>query len=610
MRHQARRWWIGATAWGVSAVVIGSGVAPSAMGQAPRSPCPSAFRHGSPPAPSHLRALRQGNFRVLGRPVRLVPPVNWNQNPTGSEVFERKLQAMNWLEPLLAQYSSRRDRGALRQAAGLMLDWIRAHPQGGSSRARSKSFAWRDKITGERAVFLGYLAAAASCSGIVPPNQQAALRRSATEHMQFLADPANYDPGKKGNHGLSQDLGLLELTGYLPTLPGAADARALAAKRFRENLPIHPREAVDLEHSPNYHFNVYGLIRDVLRLPGQRDPALVSIAARMRAVGGWFVMPDRRVTRLGDTPVRSAPGWAAAQARRLRGLAPTAGSGFGIVKAGGGYLSVAAGYHPYGHKQADELTFELYDRGRQIVTDTGRYGAARNRADPVKARAQAFVARSQAHSGLVVDDVSYRVSEYKPYGSAIEALGTGAGWYAIQASNPLVAKQGVRHARWFLYRPGQALVVVDRLNSSGPHTYSRYFQFDPAISVRPAGGMLRLSASRFSGSLHDAPGHGQTGRAVVRGRRGALPGYTSSPLLGFTASANTLAPLIARPAVVLRSRGASLTHAAAISVSGPATVALVRQSGDSVTVRLRPGGRAPVTVTATRSGDRITVSAG
>jgi hypothetical protein len=592
-------------------VAIGSAVAPFALGQAPRNPCPSAFRHGSPPAPSHLRALRQGNFKVLGRSVRLVPPVNWNQNPAGSEVFQRKLQAMNWLEPLLAQYSMRRDRAALRQAAGLMLDWVRANPrQSGSSRGGARRFAWRDKITGERAVFLGYVAAAASCSGIVAPNQQAVLVRSATEHMRFLADPANYDPGKKGNHGLSQDLGLLELTGYLPSLPGAAAARALAAKRFRENLPIHPHEAVDLEHSPNYHFNVYGLIRDVLRLPGQRDPALMAIAARMRAVAGWFVMPNRRVTRLGDTPVRSAPGWAAARARGLRGFAPTARSGFGIVRAGGGYLSVAAGYHPYGHKQADELTFELYDRGRQIVTDSGRYGAARNRADPVKARAQAFVAKSQAHSGLVVDDVSYRVSGYEPYGSAIEALGTGAGWYAIQASNPLVAKQGVKHTRWFLYRPGQALVVVDRVNSSGSHTYTRYFQFDPAISVRPAGSILRLAAPRFSGSLHDAPGHGQTGRSVVRGRRGALTGYTSSPLLGFTSSPNTLAPLVARTAVVLRSRGASLAHAAVISVGGPASVALVRQSGDSVTVRLSRGGRAPVTVTATRSGDRITVTAG
>lgn len=595
-----RRWRLAVLAGASAGLMAAPPVTAPALAQGPGVPCPTAFFHGGPPTASRLSSLRQGNFTILNRPVRLVPPVNWNQNPYQSEAWRSKLHAMVFLEPLLAQYAARRDRAAIRQAAALMLDWIRAHPRG-------KGDAWADKITGNRAAYLGYLTAAASCAGVLTPDQRATLLGSAADHIKFLVNPKNYNPG---NHGLFQDQGLLELTGYLPSVPGAAEARALAAKRFRSSLPIHPQEAVDLEHSPGYHFLLYNLVQDTLRLPGQRDPGLLSVASRIRAVAGWFVMPNGRLTRLGDTAVKTAPVWARAQARRLRGFAPTAGTGFGIVKAGGGYLSVAAGYHPYGHKQADELTFELYDRGRQIVTDTGRYGAARQRTDPAKARALAFTKNSQAHSVLVVDDVSYPVAAYKPYGSGIQARGAGAGWYAIQGTNPLVANQGVRHTRWFLYRPGQALVVVDRVTASRSHTYTRYFQFQPGISVRPSGAALRLAAPGFSGSLYDAPGHGQTGRAIATGRRAPLAGYTRSPLLGFTTSASKFAPLIPRTAVVLRSRGASLAHAAVISVSGRATVALVRQSAESVTVRVSRAGQAPVTITAARSAERISVTAG
>ena len=54
---------------------------------------------------------------------------------------------------------------------------------------------------------------------------------------------------------------------------------------------------------------------------------------------------------------------------------------------------MTAGHHPFGHKQADELTFELYDRGRHVVTDTGRYGALRDRDDPAKVAAQSSPSR-------------------------------------------------------------------------------------------------------------------------------------------------------------------------------------------------------------------------
>jgi hypothetical protein len=480
----------------------------------------------------------------------------------------------------------------------VVLDWVRANPP-------TEGFGWADKISGTRAGLLGYIAASADCRGILTEEERASLFASAHAHGEFLADPDEYNPG---NHGLFQDIGLLQLTTYVPSLPRAAEWRQLAGKRFRERVPVHPREGVGLEHSPGYHFLVLDLLEKALGPGGQQALPGSEVIGRMRSVAGWFVMPDGLLTRLGDTSVHRVPGWAQLQAARYHGIAPTLQSGFGIVKAPGSYLSVAGGYHPYGHKQADELTFELYDRGRHIITDTGRYGAARDRRDPVKARELAFTKSSQAHSVLVADDTSFPFERYVPYGSAILASGAGSGWYALEGTNPLLAGEGVDHRRLFLYRPGTALIVVDQVTARRRHTYTRYFQLDPGIAVRPAGRLLRLTAGPFSAFLHDAPTPWESGRIVVAGRREPLPGFTRSPLLGFTTSEQKFGPLIPRAAIVYRSRAKSASHVVTISLRGPAATSLVRRVPGAVTVRLDRVRRPAVFVTAVRRGSRLTVT--
>ncbi len=603
------RWWglaigLGVVVAGLAvwAVLAGPGGHTGAGGQPTRDPCPGPYKAGKArkagKAPLSVAALRRNDLEVLGRPIRLVPPVDWAQDPYHSKSWRSKLHAMGFLTPLLQRYSQAHDTASLRQARDLMLDWIRANkPDDGG-------IAWKNKIVGDRAGQLAYVTAASECAGILSSQQRETLRDSATAHGKFLADPANY---RHGNHGLFQNQGLLLLTGLLPSLPHAREWNELASQRMIDTLPIDRGEGVDLEHSPGYHFLVLNLLQRVLGLPGQKSPELLALYRRMRAVAGWFVMPDGGITRLGDTAIKSAPPWARAEGASYRGISPTLRSGFAVVRQGGGYLSIADGLHPYGHRQADELTFELFDRGRHIVTDTGRYGASRNNTDPRLQAAYAFTKSSQAHSGLVVDGVSYPVETAKPFGSGFTARGQGSGWYAVEGVNPLVSRQGVRHDRLFLYRPGSALVVIDRVSSARPHAYTRYFQFDPALRVSPRGKtVVGLSAPGFLGSLVDAATGTSERLRVVRGQR--------QPLLGFTTSAtkaNKFATFTTRSVAVFSSRAASASYASLIWLgAGRASVGLAGSSPTAVSVRLSTPGRAPVVVTATRRGSRLVVAQG
>jgi heparinase II/III-like protein len=558
-----------------------------------RQPCPRALPGTDVSANSRkLESSRQASFEVLNKPVRLRPPVDWQAlNPYDSDTWRSKLQGWGWVDPLVVRVY-RGDAAAVREARDLVLDWIRANPAGDGD-------GWKNKVSGTRAMYFAYITRAAACRHALSRDQAKTLLVSLDDHGSFLAKKKQ---NKRGNHGLFAAEGLLVLSGYAPFLSDASAWHELAGGRVARGLSqqVQPREAVDLEHSPGYHFLVISLVDQLLGIPGQRSGYLAALDRRMRAVAPWFVMPDGYVTRLGDTVRKPAPEWARREAPGYRGLSPTRLSGFAIVKEPGAFLSVAAGYHPGAvHKQADELTFELYDRGRPIVTDTGRYGAARKQGGS-KEPAVAFTKSAMAHSVLLVDNRDFRFEGQRPYGTAIQATGQGAGWYAIEGTNPLLRPQGVTHRRLFLYRPGVALVVVDLVSSRSRHIYTRQFQFDPGLRVQRSGAAFRLRAPGFDGWLTQAPGPGELDPSLVRGQR--------RPLLGWTTSENKFVPFIPRFVARYPARATSARYVAVIGLDGRASAGLVSASSRATVVSFRRPGQPALALAVTRRGDRLAVS--
>ena len=276
-----------------------------------------------------------------------------------------------------------------------------------------------------------------------------------------------------------------------------------------------------LEHSTQYQFLATRLLRDFIKYsPGKKpNPVLSATLAAMKAAANWFVKPGGRYALLGDTAIGTAPDWGYNRGVDPQGLKTFDESGFAMVRDGGSYLATTSSFFNITHKHADELDFDLFDRGVQIVNGPGNYGYDR------KAEFRDYQLSSQSHSVLVVDGKSFPLDPPRPHGSGIRATGQGAGWYAIEGTNPLVTGLGVRHSRLFLYRPGRTLAVVDRcartrrthtsaISSSGRHR--RDF-------VSP--GMLGLTGPGFEGGLHDdAAAEGEALRVMVRGRRTPLQG--------------------------------------------------------------------------------------
>jgi hypothetical protein len=532
-------------------------------------------------SPEVVQAAKSGQFDIsYSGPAMLVPPVDWTMDPYDNTTWVHNLHGLRWLDQLLYAYVRDGDLEALGQARDLALDWVAANPLP----AGDTGPAWASKVVGDRAGYLGFVTRAAACRNLLSDAQASALIDALRAHGDALADPARYHAN---NHGMFDDMGLALVSDHMGFLPEAGGWFAFAYDRFRETLSSRlGSEGVWLEHSSGYQFSIIRLVERFAGFFG--TAALIGDLARMREAAGWFVLPDGRMAPVGDSGSVPADPWAVEEGADDAGLHLMKDSGFAVVKDGGSYLIVTAGFHNHTHKHADDLGFHLYDRGRDVITDSGNYTY-----DVDEWRSYATSVR--AHSVLSVGRGTFPIYvEDEVYGSGIRAGGRGAGWYAIEGRNPMLRRHGVGHRRVFLYRPGKALLVVDIVRSESRHVYTRRFQIAPHLRARRRPGRLSLRARGFSGGLTSSGG--RAGLSLAAGRENPPAGW-SFPRGGVRVPRTTAA-------YVVRAAGADLV--AAVGLDGEVRARLLQAKGRSLSVRVRGAGlRTKLSVK--RRGGRLVV---
>ncbi|HKJ36847.1 MAG TPA: heparinase II/III family protein, partial [Solirubrobacterales bacterium] len=396
--------------------------------------------------------------------------------------------------------------------------------------------------------------------------------RLIMRHAAVLTDPDTYKPT---NHGLFVDLGLTLLARQLDAMPASETWAELGRERFAETLNdrVVADEGFWLEHSAGYQILISRSLARFLEVPGNATPELTDLLRRMQDVVGWLRAPDGRIPQLGDSDLKRAPRFAEVRARDDRGVLELDDSGLAIVKGeDGGYLAVMSSYHSDAHKHSDALTFDLFDRDRRLITDTGLYHKDKD-------ENFAFAHSERAHSVLTVDGEPFPRDGTGAFGSGIEQTGKGHGFAAILGTNPATEELGVDHQRLFVYEPGRVLVIVDRLRSGAKHRYARFLQFAPGVDVRRARGgdeLLALSAPGFRGAVTTNDAGGERVE-LARGERDPLRGLTSPSFRRW----------VPRTTARLRSKGADLDLITTITLSGrPLEARLPKWEGERGPIRL------------------------
>jgi hypothetical protein len=535
---------------------------------------------------AEIDRARNHRYEVHRATLKLKPPVNWARDPYGSRRFRGALNTLGWLDVLFYDFRMNGRRKSLRQARDLALDWIRANPPG----SRRTDRTWDDRISATRATYLAYAMRASGCRGLLNRAKKRRLSRAIVHHGQLAASSKHYRPT---NHGLFVDTNLILLNRAVANLAEGRGWGKKAKRRFGRTLRgrVIEDEGFWLEHSAFYQLAIRKEVEFFRKLVD--GGALRPLYRRMTDVAGWFVEPDDRLVLLGSTNQKTVPQDIRQEAAGDAGLRWLRRSGLAFVKSAGAYLSFAATFFNGSHKHSDDLSFDLYDAGRRIVTDSGEY-------DKDGGRWGRFAVSPQAHSTLTVDAKGFGRDGRRSYGSGMLARGRGDGWFAILGNNPLTRRHGAGHERLMLYRPGLALLVVDRVRSRGLHTYRRYFQLAPGITADRAAKGVELSDGAWHGRLEDETRRGDPRLSLVRGKR--------DPILGFEFP--QFRQRVARPVAVLRTTGRDLDHLAALGVdpSRPVEAKLIRANLGRTTVRLSVAGGPPSLVDVRRADRSLDVS--
>ena len=351
-----------------------------------------------------------------------------------------------------------------------------AEPAGRSS--DSHKYAWYDHAAAARVVHLSHLLREGSRLGVLRPEESEVFARSVIEHVDYLSAEENYQPNH--NHGLFSDAGLHLAADALSFYPESAEWSSVATERFRTTLArtLDTSEGVHLEHSPFYQL----VMRRALERFGARGllppVELSTLLERMDQATAWMTSPDGTLPTIGDTTAGAEPDpQAQKEIEGCIGLRTFRRSGYAMVRNGGSYLFVTAAFHSLAHKHADDLSYCLYEDGRQLVGDAGNAGY------DYEGAARKFCVSPAAHSGIGIDSYTWIEDPRGGAGSGVVASGSLDDTHAILAENPRIAADDRVARRLFMYRPGHALAVVDEVVAREDEVVERCIQLSPELSA-------------------------------------------------------------------------------------------------------------------------------
>lgn len=255
------------------------------------------------PAATIARQMAQGYIDLPGLSGGRVPLRGHPQDhQVGSPTFRLFMASTAPERMLLRAYEETRDEQWLNLALQRTLE-LAAHER---AQTHDKGFLWNDHAVAGRVATLVRLWADIRARPALRQADGPALISFAQRSGRMLAKPGHFTV--RTNHGVMQNLALLQLAAAFPWLPEAPQWRELARQRLSLQWPFYlSPEGVTLEHSPAYHQLGLLLVQRAQRLYRLNglppDPLLERQAGAAHRVLTQLLRPDGTLPPIGNTDI-------------------------------------------------------------------------------------------------------------------------------------------------------------------------------------------------------------------------------------------------------------------------------------------------------------------
>ena len=384
------------------------------------------------------------------------------------------------MEHWLYEYRQSGDVVHLRVPIEIALDWHRFHIE----ENRKSKFQWYDHATGVRAARLGFLLNFVLSDRIeISDDDLADLMTLADLHIEKLMDPGFLKPN---NHGLFQVVGLDAICSVVGWRDSCQGARTYARAAFVNLVKgWYSDEGVNVESSPSYHGWVTRQIEKLGAAERFQEAEIQAIIETADEISPWLTYPDGRWVPVGDSdgsgPNLSGPVEAICLSddSNCWAVRDFTKSGYAVIRSlpetdnsEASMLFVSLMASPTGHKHSDDLSFVLFEEGREIFVDSGKYGYNYD-------NARSYVLSARAHNLPSLVGRPIGPKDIEPADSHLQPIIVERDQFTI---NGVVKRPGLfTHERTLSYVPGALLRIEDQLNNLTEYRWQSNLHLAPDL---------------------------------------------------------------------------------------------------------------------------------
>lgn len=440
------------------------------------------------------------SFSATALPLRGWPADLTPVGPT----FQLAIASLAVEDLLLQEYEHSGERRYFLRAR----DRILAFSEWESRQRDPFAFLWNDHAVAARISVLIRLWRTLRDDGQTTPGQRADLIALVTRSGELLAKKSQFTV--RTNHGVMQNLALLQISAAFPDLPKAPKWRRLAMERLELQMGFFVSdEGVVLEHSAGYHMFGNQLIAYALQL--ERLNGIEPSKRLLKAYGETTDFAQRMLRPDGSLPLvgNTAGGGHSAYDPEFRGAAGISGvardsssaspepvvgshiyplSGYaiwwGAVNAPTQTFIAWAKHEHHGHKHADEPSVHFWSRGVNWMTATGYWPYGERGYDQA--------------NGWQGSNAPHAAGEGALNPRTVQLLGSGEAGAVRVIDIENVRQSGLKVRRQIVQLASEKILVLDTIRGATTPVETLW-TIDPRLTLQAVGEQRFSSSSVDSG---------------------------------------------------------------------------------------------------------------
>ncbi len=447
--------------------------------------------------PGYTTQIERGFYpRNGGRAIKLELPLDWDMDPFNDRNWRFHLHAWRMLDPIWQEFHGKDWTRLRSEVLPWVWDWYNFHMIDG----RESSFSWYDMAAGFRAQHLAMLVHLHDSRAMPLADRDLAMvealcriHHEKLRNRHFIA---------MNNHGIFQLQGLRLLGAACSGREGYESEPKYSSQMMLNLLESQFDEfGVHVENSPDYH----GLIlKQIARIRPELFPAISdrirTIATKAREVLPWFTFPDGRIAPLGDSEGLSTMLGAGARADAAlsdaRGnqvlLRDMSASGYVVVRTSPevdpdqASMMIIKGHSPsMTHAHADNLSFVLYEGGRPLLIDSGKYTYVRD-------RWRDYFAGDKAHNVVGLKGVKMGPQHLDRDVTGLDRVEIDADAGAVLISGQVTRRGYFQHRRVIDYRPSRQVEITDTVSARDDDAPIVYWHLAPDLDAERSHGGVNV----------------------------------------------------------------------------------------------------------------------